>query len=71
MAGSFGFEKEHYDLSVAIGRQRLFPAIEETDARVEIIASGVSCRQQILHGTGRVARHPVELFCEVLGTVDR
>jgi Fe-S oxidoreductase len=71
MAGSFGFEKEHYDLSVAIGRQRLFPAIEETDARVEIIASGVSCRQQILHGTGRVARHPAELFCEVLGTVDR
>ncbi|MFQ5989533.1 MAG: (Fe-S)-binding protein, partial [Candidatus Methylomirabilales bacterium] len=71
MAGSFGFEKEHYDLSLAIGRQRLFPAIEGAGTRVEIIASGVSCRQQILHGTGRTARHPVELFCEVLDTVDR
>lgn len=71
MAGSFGFEKEHYDLSLAIGRQRLFPAIEGAEAGAEIIASGVSCRQQILHGTGRAARHPAELFCDVLDTVDR
>ena len=66
MAGSFGFEKEHYDLSLAIGRQRLFPAIEGAGPGVEIIASGVSCRQQILHGTGRAARHPAELLCELL-----
>lgn len=66
MAGSFGFEKEHYDLSLAIGRQRLFPAIEQAEGRPEIIASGVSCRQQILHGTGRAARHPAELLGEVL-----
>ncbi|MFQ5882882.1 MAG: FAD-binding and (Fe-S)-binding domain-containing protein, partial [Candidatus Methylomirabilales bacterium] len=52
MAGSFGFEKEHYNLSLAIGRQRLFPAIQEAGDAVEIVASGVSCRQQILHGTG-------------------
>ncbi len=66
MAGSFGFEREHYDLSVAIGRRRLFPAIEKAGTRVEIVASGVSCRQQILHGTGRVARHPAEFLSEAL-----
>ncbi len=71
MAGSFGFEKEHYDLSLAIGRQRLFSAIERAENRVEIVASGVSCRQQILHGTERVARHPVELLNESLDTIDR
>lgn len=66
MAGSFGFEKEHYDLSVAIGRQRLFPAIEQAGTQVEIVASGISCRQQIHHATGRVARHPAEILSEAL-----
>ncbi len=66
MAGSFGFEREHYDLSVAIGRQRLFPAIEKVGNHVEVVASGVSCRQQILHGTGRRARHPAEVLLESL-----
>jgi FAD/FMN-containing dehydrogenase/Fe-S oxidoreductase len=66
MAGSFGFEREHYDLSMAIGRQRLFPAIEQAGAQVEIVASGVSCRQQILHGTGRRARHPAEILLEAV-----
>ena len=66
MAGSFGFESEHYDLSVAIGRQRLFPAIEKAPVRTEIVASGVSCRQQILHGTGRQAKHPAQVLAEVL-----
>ncbi|MFQ5532668.1 MAG: FAD-binding and (Fe-S)-binding domain-containing protein [Candidatus Methylomirabilales bacterium] len=66
MAGSFGFESEHYDLSVAIGRQRLFPAIEKAPVQTEIVASGVSCRQQILHGTGRQAKHPAQVLAEVL-----
>jgi len=67
MAGSFGFEREHYDLSLAIGRQRLFPAVEQAGLDAEVVASGVSCRQQILHGTGRRARHPAELLCEAIG----
>ncbi|MEE9182555.1 MAG: FAD-binding oxidoreductase, partial [candidate division NC10 bacterium] len=71
MAGSFGFEREHYDLSVAIGRQRLFPAIQEVGTQVEIVASGVSCRQQILHGTGRVARHPAEILREAVEAAHR
>jgi FAD/FMN-containing dehydrogenase/Fe-S oxidoreductase len=66
MAGSFGFEAEHYQLSMEIGQRRLFKAVENARPEVEVIASGVSCRQQIEHGTGRRARHPVELLNEVL-----
>jgi len=66
MAGSFGFEAEHYELSMEIGQRRLFKAVENARLEVEVIASGVSCRQQIEHGTGRRARHPVELLNEVL-----
>ncbi|MFQ5960754.1 MAG: FAD-binding and (Fe-S)-binding domain-containing protein [Candidatus Methylomirabilales bacterium] len=66
MAGSFGFESEHYDLSIAIGRQRLFPAIEKAGNHVEIVASGVSCRQQILHGTHRPAKHPAQVLVEAI-----
>jgi Fe-S oxidoreductase len=62
MAGSFGFEKEHYDLSVAIGDRRLAPAVQAAGASVEIVASGISCRQQIAHLTGRTAKHPAELL---------
>jgi FAD/FMN-containing dehydrogenase/Fe-S oxidoreductase len=61
MAGSFGFEAEHYELSMRIGGQRLFPAVESA-ADSAIVATGVSCRQQVAHGTGRRARHPVELL---------
>jgi FAD/FMN-containing dehydrogenase/Fe-S oxidoreductase len=60
MAGSFGFEAEHYDLSMRIGGMRLFPAVNSEDARTLVAATGVSCRQQIEHGTGRRALHPVE-----------
>ena len=64
MAGSFGFEREHYDLSLAIGGMRLFPAVNAApDATVA--ATGVSCRQQIAQGTGRVAVHPVTLLREI------
>ncbi|HXG51689.1 MAG TPA: FAD-linked oxidase C-terminal domain-containing protein [candidate division Zixibacteria bacterium] len=66
MAGSFGFEKEHYDLSIAIGRRRLAPAVEAAPPEVEIVAPGISCRQQIDHLTGRKARHPAELLWEAL-----
>jgi FAD/FMN-containing dehydrogenase/Fe-S oxidoreductase len=61
MAGSFGFEKEHYDLSMRIGELRLFPAVRAQPAEAIIAATGVSCRQQIAHGTGRRAWHPLEI----------
>jgi Fe-S oxidoreductase len=66
MAGSFGFEEEHYKLSMEIGERRLFKTVREAQPEVEIVAPGVSCRQQIEHGTGRTARHPVEVLNEVL-----
>jgi Fe-S oxidoreductase len=61
MAGSFGFEAEHYELSMQIGESRLFPALRAADAGALVAATGVSCRQQIGHGAGRRAWHPVEL----------
>jgi FAD/FMN-containing dehydrogenase/Fe-S oxidoreductase len=66
MAGSFGFEAEHYNLSMDIGELRLFPAIRSEPADTVVTATGVSCRQQIVHGTGRDARHPVELIRQLL-----
>ena len=66
MAGSFGYEKEHYEMSVAIGNRRLFPAITAKGPEWEIVAAGVSCRQQIAHGTGRRAKHLVEVLAEAL-----
>lgn len=66
MAGSFGYEAEHYDLSMNIGRQRLFPAVEGAEPDVEIVADGISCRQQIHHATGRTARHLVEVLWEAV-----
>jgi FAD/FMN-containing dehydrogenase/Fe-S oxidoreductase len=61
MAGSFGFEAEHYGLSMQIGETRLFPALRSEHADVLVAATGVSCRQQIAHGVGREAHHPVQL----------
>ncbi len=66
MAGSFGYEKEHYEISMSIGEQVLFPAVRNTSADVEIAAPGVSCRQQIKDGTGRNAAHPVEILYKAL-----
>jgi Fe-S oxidoreductase len=66
MAGSFGFEAEHYELSMRIGGMRLFPAVRREPIQTLIAATGVSCRQQIAHGTGRPARHPVQLVREAL-----
>jgi Fe-S oxidoreductase len=64
MAGSFGFEKEHYDLSLKIGNRRLAPAVKAAAGDVEIVAPGISCRQQIEHLTGRKAKHPAEVLWE-------
>jgi FAD/FMN-containing dehydrogenase/Fe-S oxidoreductase len=66
MAGSFGYEAEHYDLSMQIGSQRLFPAVQAADASVEIVADGISCRQQISHATGRHPRHVVEVLWDAI-----
>jgi len=66
MAGSFGFEKEHYDLSLAVANRRLIPAVKAASPEVEVVASGISCRQQIEHLTGRKAKHPAELLWEQL-----
>ena len=62
MAGSFGFEKEHYEVSMTIGEQVLFPAIRGKGDDWEVAVMGVSCRQQVEHGTGRPARHLVEVL---------
>jgi FAD/FMN-containing dehydrogenase/Fe-S oxidoreductase len=66
MAGSFGFEKEHYDVSMAIGGQRLFPAVTAKGDDWEVAVMGISCRQQIEHGTGRRPRHLVEVLREAV-----
>ncbi|MFM8634647.1 MAG: FAD-binding and (Fe-S)-binding domain-containing protein, partial [Planctomycetia bacterium] len=60
MAGSFGYEAEHFDLSMQIGELVLLPAVRVAAADTIIAAAGTSCRHQIKDGTGRVARHPVE-----------
>ena len=66
MAGSFGFEKEHYDISMTIGELGLFPAVNAKGPDWEVAVMGVSCRQQIEHGTGRRARHLVEVLRDCL-----
>jgi FAD/FMN-containing dehydrogenase/Fe-S oxidoreductase len=62
MAGSFGFESEHYEVSMTVGEDRLFPAVRAEPEATFIAATGVSCRQQIHQGTERTAHHPVELI---------
>ncbi len=59
MAGSFGYEKEHYKVSMDIGELVLFPAVRKAEDEVIIVASGTSCRHQILDGTGKNAMHVV------------
>jgi Fe-S oxidoreductase len=66
MAGSFGYEKEHYDISMQIGELVLFPAVRTTPDDVILAAPGTSCRHQIKDGTGRKAKHPVEILYEAL-----
>ena len=66
MAGAFGFEKEHYEISMKIGEMVLFPAVREASADTLISAPGTSCRQQIKDGTGRDALHPIEIMYAAL-----
>ena len=72
MAGSFGYEKEHYRTSLAIGETVLFPAVRKAMAESSgivpsvVVAPGTSCRQQILDGTGVHAMHPIELLYKYL-----
>ncbi|MEZ0486631.1 FAD-binding and (Fe-S)-binding domain-containing protein [Fibrella aquatica] len=66
MAGSFGYETEHYDLSMQIGELVLFPAVRDAATDVLIAAPGTSCRHQIKDGTGRVAQHPAEILFDAL-----
>jgi FAD/FMN-containing dehydrogenase/Fe-S oxidoreductase len=66
MAGSFGYEKEHYDLSMKVGELVLFPEIRKTDDETIIAAVGTSCRCQIKDGTNRTALHPVEIIYNAL-----
>jgi FAD/FMN-containing dehydrogenase/Fe-S oxidoreductase len=66
MAGSFGFEKEHFDISMKIGELVLFPAVRQQPEEVLIAAPGTSCRHQIHDGTGRHAQHPIEILYDAL-----
>jgi FAD/FMN-containing dehydrogenase/Fe-S oxidoreductase len=66
MAGSFGYEKEHYDLSNKVGELMLFPEIRKKDNKTIIAAPGTSCRHHIKDGTGRMALHPAEVLYNAL-----
>ena len=66
MAGSFGYEKEHYDISMKIGELVLFPTVRKQTDDVIIAAPGTSCRHQVKDGTGKHAKHPVEILYEAL-----
>ena len=66
MAGSFGFYKDHFDISMQIGEDTLFPAIREENDDVIVVSEGVSCRQQIEQGTQRKTKHLVELLSDYI-----
>ncbi|MFB6351771.1 MAG: FAD-binding and (Fe-S)-binding domain-containing protein, partial [Bradymonadaceae bacterium] len=66
MAGSFGYEADHYEVSMQIGEQRLFPAVRETGDEAWVAAPGTSCRHQIKDGTDREALHPAQLLEKAL-----
>ncbi|VTR50852.1 FAD-binding and (Fe-S)-binding domain-containing protein [Sphingobacterium thalpophilum] len=66
MAGSFGYEAEHYDVSMKVAELVLLPAVRNTDEQTLIAAAGTSCRHQIKDGTGRKSLHPVEILYDAL-----
>ncbi|WP_438423460.1 FAD-binding and (Fe-S)-binding domain-containing protein [Aquimarina macrocephali] len=66
MAGSFGYEKEHYDISMQIGEQTLFPSVRKTPENTIVVAVGTSCRHQIKDGTEREALHPISILKNAL-----
>jgi Fe-S oxidoreductase len=67
MAGSFGYEAEHYAISQAMGERALFPAVRALDPGAEVVAMGASCRHQIADSVGRQARHLAEVLADALG----
>lgn len=66
MAGSFGYEKEHYDISIQIGELVLLPKVRKHQGQCTVSAPGTSCRHQIKDGTGEKALHPVEVLWEAV-----
>jgi len=66
MAGSFGYEKEHYKVSMQVGEQTLFPAVRKAPLETIISANGTSCRHQIKDGTQREALHPISILRQAL-----
>ena len=66
MAGSFGYEEEHFEVSMQVGELVLFPAVRNADAETIIAAPGTSCRHQIKDGTKRHALHPIEVLYDAL-----
>jgi Fe-S oxidoreductase len=71
MAGSFGYEREHFDVSMRIGELVLFPAVRAAAADTLLAAPGTSCRHQIHDGTGRTALHPVEILHAAVAAAGR
>ena len=69
MAGSFGYEREHFEVSMQIGELVLLPAVRAAEATTLIAAPGTSCRHQIHDGTGRKSLHPVEILHAALRPV--
>ena len=66
MAGSFGYEAEHFEISQKIGEERLFPAIRKMESKTLVAANGTSCRHQIYDGTSRTALHPISILYQAL-----
>ncbi len=66
MAGSFGYTRDHYEISLRIGERRLFPAVNALESGQNVIAGGTSCRHQILDATGRRALHPAQYLAQFL-----
>jgi Fe-S oxidoreductase len=66
MAGSFGYAREHYDVSRAIGERKLFPAVRQKPDGAVVVAAGTSCRHQIADFTGESAMHPALLLASLI-----
>ena len=66
MAGSFGYEHEHYDVSMEVGRQRVFEPILDADPETQIAIAGTSCRHQIADATGKDARHWAQILADAV-----
>ena len=66
MAGSFGYEKKHIEVSTAVGEDRLFPAVRAAGSKIEIATNGISCKEQIGFNTLRKSRHIIEILADDL-----